>query len=122
MNKPVITDEAKRLRAFIDLLDIPKMEFAAAMDITPPMVTKYLDGTVKIPIELVKKMNTKYNLSFTWFFTGNGSKKAGTEEKKLAHDFGFLIQSVASMEAMIERQNTKIDKLARDLYERTQTR
>lgn len=121
MNKPVITDEAKRLRAFVDQLNIPKIEFAAAMDITPPMVTKYMDGTVKIPVELVKKMNTKYGLSFTWFFTGKGSKKAGVEEKKLIHDFGFILQNIASMEAQIEAQNRKIDKLSRDLYSRTQT-
>lgn len=122
MNKPEVTDEAKRLRAFIDILDIPKMQFAQEMDITPPMVTKYLDGTVKIPVELVKKMNTKYNLSFTWFFTGKGTKRAGIEEKKLIHDFGFILQSISSMEAQIEAQNRKIEKLTRDLYARTQTR
>lgn len=119
MNKPEITDEAKRLRAFIDHLDIPKMQFAQEMEITPPMVTKYLDGSVKISVELVKKMNSKYNLSFTWFFTGVGSKKAGVEEKKLIHDFGFILQSISSMEAQIVAQNTKIDKLTRDLYART---
>ncbi|KQC02056.1 helix-turn-helix transcriptional regulator [Pedobacter sp. Hv1] len=119
MNKSVITDEAKRLRIFIELLNIPKMQFAQEMEITPPMVTKYLDGTVKISVDLVKKMNTTYNLSFTWFFTGKGSKKAGVQEKKLIHDFGFLLQSISSMEAQIEAQNRKIDKLTRDLYNRT---
>lgn len=117
MAKPELTEEAQRLRQFLEHIKLKSIDLAAELSIERSFISKYLNGALHIPISLIKHLHIKYNLSYQWFFNGVGRKQINVkEERTLITDMGNILASVGAMEAQIEMLNKKVMKLTRDLY------
>ena len=110
-------DEGKRLRLFIEREELTQYDLAEIVGKGQSTINKYLDGSVKIPLEVVKTLHIKLKLNYSWFFHGEGSMKLRTpEEKKILHNLVDIEAGVGALIAKQESMDETLRKLYRDFY------
>lgn len=111
------TEEGNRLKLFMEREGVTQPDIAAMLDVDRSQVSRYISGTQKVPLELVKALHIKYKLNYSWFFHGTGTMKIKElEQKKLMNDITDILATQGMLLATIESMRDTMNKMARDLY------
>ncbi len=104
MKTNIITDEAKRFKAFRLALNLTLEEMGEILGRTLAHIHKFEDGTRRIQLKDVKTMHLKLGLSYEWFYHGKGNM-IYTEKKK------FSIKDISEYETKQKILENKVDQL-----------
>lgn len=120
------TDESHRLKLFMEregltrediALLLPRRKGAKEKTLDPSQVSRYISGSAKVPLELVKILHIKYGLSYSWFFHGTGTMKVKEkEQRKLMNDITDVLATLGVIMQSQEAMRDDFNRLARDFY------
>ncbi len=111
-------DEAKKLLLFMDKEKLSQQDLATLIHKNQSDVSRYLNGKLKIPLEVWKVLHLKYGLRYDWIFHTNGPMKNNSKEKpSLIKDINEMNAIVAALTASQERLRLDFNKLHADFYE-----
>lgn len=116
----MITQESKRFRAFRKFIKISQKDLASNLGISQSDISKYENGEYQIPIEVIRRLNEKYQMNYEWFFNGirpmqkpmQDSKSLTTDISQMKSEHEILIEKIKSLESMLK-------KIARDFYQKS---
>jgi hypothetical protein len=109
--------EAERLRMFMEKENISSDEMQTIADKPQSTISKYLNGHLRIPANVVKRLHFKYHLNFNWFYLGTGSMKVKALEKKdLVTDLTEMKADILQLSSKLLRAEETISKLVEDFY------
>ncbi len=86
----------ERIREIRKERKISQIEFSKTLGITQDKLSKYENGRIKPPIELLLSISEKFNISLNWLLMGKGDKYLKKEEEideeiyKIAKDLQVL--------------------------------
>lgn len=112
-----IRDEAKQLKVFRKSENMSQDEFGAKTGVDGTTVSKYENGRLIIPIDYVRTLHEKLNMSFQWFFTGKGSKKHTADKANLVTDMKTLMTNQELLYNQVESLKADLVKLHRDFHD-----
>lgn len=111
------TDENDRLKLFIEREGITQKDLVELSGKDQAQVSRIINGKLKVPLALVKKLHIKYKLNYTWFFHGTSTVKVKEiEKRKLMNDVTDILATQSMLMQTIEQMRDTINKLAGDLY------
>lgn len=107
--------EAKRLRYFMEKEKLTQADVAELFGKDQSRVSKYISGSLKIPLDLVKVLHSKCNLNYSWFFHGTGSIKIKEKEKpSLVTDIIELNAKYAALQHQVDGMRDTINFLLKN--------
>lgn len=118
MNKPELIEQGKRLKLFRNSLKMTQDEFAKELGLHQTSINKYEVGLTAVPFSLIKKLNSKFQMSMDWFSTGNGTKKLTPEKGNLVKDLGTMKTENELVELRLAKIEKVLNKLVTDFYEK----
>lgn len=111
---------AQRLNEFLKKENISQTELGRIIGMPPDRINKYVNGTLKIPFEIVLAMHQKLLLNFNWFYAGTGKRKLESLGKKeLMTDLSEVAANQRATIAMIEGLTDRLSKIERIVYDKT---
>lgn len=102
------TSEASRFRIFRKANNLSQEEMADLLKCSQPQITKYETGANLIPIEVPKKLNSKLQLNYEWFYNGTGSMKVVAKKPslndtiELSSEVKRLTEELASLKSIVK--------------------
>lgn len=114
--KENITEEAQRLKVFRKAEKLGQEEFGKKTGVDHSIVSRYENGRLNISIEYVKTLHEVFNMSFTWFYTGKGSRKHIEEKATLVTDMKTFMTNQQLMIEQINSLKTELLKLHREFH------
>lgn len=119
----MITDEAKRFKAFrkrIKMSQIELTEFLVGkglLKITQSVISKYELGKYPVPIEVVKVLHIYFRLNYKWFYHGILPMiETESIKKTIPMDLKEIMLTIDVIREKLENQDRVIKKLVRDVY------
>lgn len=107
-----------RLRIFMEKEQMDQKEMAQLLKKPQSTISRYVGGQLKIPTSVLKELHIKKKLNFNWFYMGTGSMKVREHEKPtITTDLKEVKVTLAAYDARMNRMQTIIDQLVRDLYD-----
>lgn len=112
----LITDEAKRLKAFRQAENLTMEEFGAVLGKTKSWVHKIEHGLRRIRVDEIRTLREKYNMSYEWFYNGKGKRIESDKEENLIKVTSDMRNEIELLRQKLDKQDQIIKKLARDFY------
>jgi transcriptional regulator with XRE-family HTH domain len=113
----IATDENDRLKLFIEREGITQKDLVELSGKDQSEVSRMINGRIKVPLALVKKLHLKYKINYSWFFHGTGTVKVKEiEKRKLMNDVTDILATQSMLLQTIEQMRDTINRLAGDLY------
>lgn len=108
----------ERLKLFRTKEDLSLSEMGEAVGKNKSQLSKYENGDLMVPIEVVQALHSKYGLSYQRFFDGTGRMKLSSDEKRkdILTDLNELQAKYASLEAKFKNLEVILKKLHADFY------
>ena len=116
-NPVVPTKESERLKFFRKAEGLSQTELGEALGCHQTQVFKYENGKNIIPLDVVKIIHAKFNMSYDWFYHGTGNPKAVKHEKKLVTNISDMANNILILEQQIKVLKAEIRKIGSDFYE-----
>lgn len=110
------TEEAERLKVFRKAEKLGQEEFAKKLGLGHSVISRYENNRLNIPIDFIKKLHEVFNMSFEWFYTGNGNRKYTPEKANLIKDIKTLETNQQILTAQIASLKAELLKLHRDFH------
>lgn len=107
----IITDEAKRFKAFRLALNLTLEEMGEILGRTISHVQKFEDGTRRIQLKDVKILHLKLGLSYEWFYHGKGSMTYKEKKEFSLKDISEYETKQSILENKVEQLDTYLKKL-----------
>src|SRR5690606_6609617 len=107
----IITDEAKRFKAFRLALNLTQLELGEILGRDRTHIQKFEDGTRRIQLKDVKTMHIKLGLSYEWFYHGEGNMKYLPEKESLMRDIKTYETTQKLLEIKVEQLDQYLKKL-----------
>ena len=114
--KENITEEAQRLKVFRKAEKLGQAEFGKQTGVDHSIVSRYENGRLNISIEYVKTLHEVFGMSFTWFYTGKGSRKHIEEKATLVTDMKTFMTNQQMMVEQINSLKAELLKLHREFH------
>lgn len=105
--------EGKRLQEFMKHVGLKQTDLAELLGTEQPTISKYINGSRKIPLDAVKTLHIKHKLNYNYFFHGTGPLKAGDAPQKLLQNMNDIIASLSIIMATVDKLRTEVDALKR---------
>jgi transcriptional regulator with XRE-family HTH domain len=116
LKKEELTAEARRLKEFRKKEGFSQEAFADAMGVSHPLISRYENNRLNIPVEFVRELHDKLNMSTHWFFTGKGDHKYVAGKTNLVTDLKSLITSHNLLEDQVNSLKLELFKLHNDFH------
>jgi transcriptional regulator with XRE-family HTH domain len=110
-------EESERLKLFMEREGITQKDLVELIGKDQSEVSRIINGKIKVPLALVKKLHLKYKLNYTWFFHGTSTVKVKEiEKRKLMNDVTDILATQSMLMQTVEQMRDTINKLAGDFY------
>jgi transcriptional regulator with XRE-family HTH domain len=116
LKKEELTIEARRLKEFRKKEGYSQEAFAEAMGVTHPSISRYENNRLNIPVEFVRELHEKLNMSTHWFYTGKGDHKHVAGKSNLVTDLKSLITSHNILQDQVGLLKFELYKLHNDFH------
>lgn len=122
----MITDEAKRFRAFRKKIKMSQVELSEYLTKKKGLkkssqsdISKYELGDYSIPVEIVKAFYLDFKLSYEWFYHGVGTMIIKEPIKKtVTTDLKDILLTLDLIKNKLDKHDSVIKKLVRDVYDK----
>lgn len=105
-------NDGKQLKKFLERENITQAEFAQMLDVKQPVISKYISGLLDVPLDVIKFLHRKYQMSYEWFFEGIGSMKVKEVDKKnLVSDLNDLRDTLSVLQHKVVKMDRDFKKL-----------
>lgn len=112
----IVLDSSKRFKAFRKEEGDTQEEFGIRIGKDRSTIMRYEAGVLAIPIDVIKLLHDKLEMSYHWFFDGIGNRKGNTFNRTLITDIGTLNENNLILQGKIEDLEKALRKLAKDFY------
>ncbi|WP_211348414.1 helix-turn-helix domain-containing protein [Sphingobacterium yanglingense] len=112
----LITDEAKRFKAFRLAENLTQEELGEALGKTKSWINKVENGSRRITLTEVSILRKKFDMSYEWFYEGKGKRVESGKDENLLTVTTALKNEVDLLKQKVEKQDQIIKKLVRDFY------
>jgi len=118
------TEESKRFEQFRKFINLSQQELAEVLtkELNTPFeqskVSKYSRGIYAVPLEVLKVLHVKYQLSYEWFFHGTGRMLVREVKKQmLVTETAAIRNSYELLEKLVASLRADLNKVYKDFYE-----
>lgn len=116
METNLITEEAKRFKAFRLAEKLTQKEIGEIIGRTESHVNKIEGGTRNIKIEDIKILHEKLQLSYEWFYHGKGNRKYIADKSNTFQSSLEVTNNVKLLLQKVSELDQAIKKIYRDFY------
>jgi transcriptional regulator with XRE-family HTH domain len=114
--QPEAIEQGQRLKLFRKFLRMSQKEFGEKIGKSQALIQKYETGLTLIPWDVIKRISQEYDMSFTWFATGEGLKRNKEGNRTLSVDVAEVNTTIQMYEYRIKKLETTLSGLVRDFY------
>ena len=115
----MINDEAKRLAIVLKDEDISQKQFSKVAKIDQSRISRMVNGTAPVTLDIWKAAITNYGYSSEWCFKGKGPKKTKSDNKQttltelslLRVDYAVLQKQLDLMSARMTAYEKEVSEL-----------
>jgi transcriptional regulator with XRE-family HTH domain len=110
-----IIEQGQRLKLFRKFLRLSQKDFGEKIDKSQPAIQKYETGLTQIPWDVIKRINKEYDMSFTWFATGEGLKRSKEGNRTLSIDMAEVNTTIQMIEFRVRKLEDLVNQQAAEL-------
>lgn len=116
MEDNLITDEAKRFKAFRQAEKLTQQDMGDLIGKTKSYVNKIEKGNLRISTEEVKILHTKKRISYEWFYHGSGNRLHQAKDENLVKVTTDFKNEIDLLRQKLQQHDQSIVKIYRDFY------
>ncbi len=117
MNKKMNQNTKKfdvQLRKLLNINELTTEEFALRLDVTVPVVCRWLSGSDVPDVYLFHKIVRFFDVSYNWFLDGTTSTPSAAE---MADRLGLSVETVETLMELSDKENDDVlDELDNAIY------
>ncbi|WP_293925406.1 helix-turn-helix domain-containing protein [Sphingobacterium sp. UBA6320] len=119
MDENLITEEARRFKAFRLAEGMTQEEIGEILNLTKSAIGKIEIGIRRISVDHVKLLHQKKSMSYEWFYHGKGNRIHTAKDENLIKVTTDLRNQIELMSQKLDSQDRAIKKIYRDFYNKT---
>ncbi|MEN5085470.1 helix-turn-helix transcriptional regulator [Sphingobacterium faecium] len=116
MEDNLITDEAKRFKAFRQAEKMTQQDMGDLIGKTKSFVNKIEHGHLRLSIDEVKTLHVKKRMSYEWFYHGSGNRIHQAKDENLVKVTTDLKNEIDLLRQKLQQHDESIVKIYRDFY------